>query len=93
LALIYRKSLPSNAVVITFDHGWLGIGLKAASVLREHEFPSTLYVSTWDVMDKTPIFDVALRYLLWRGRGKVLDISQLEFEAEVSGFFELMRKS
>lgn len=83
LALMYRKVLPSNAVVITFDDGWFGIGLKAAPLLREHEFPSTLYVTTRDVVDETPVFDVALRYLLWKGREKALDMRVLGLSPEM----------
>jgi peptidoglycan/xylan/chitin deacetylase (PgdA/CDA1 family) len=73
LNLMYRGELPSWAAVITFDDGWLGIGTKAAPVLVNYGFPSTLYVTTKDVVNEMPVFDVALRYLLWKGREKVLD--------------------
>jgi hypothetical protein len=77
LALMYQKALPPRTLVITFDDGWLGIGLKAVPVLRKYGFPSTLYVTTRDVVDETPVFDVALRYLIWKGRGKALDLGLL----------------
>ncbi|ARO86528.1 hypothetical protein EBAPG3_001300 [Nitrosospira lacus] len=74
LALMYQKSLPPRAVVITFDDGWLGTGTKAAPALREHGFPSTVYVTTRDAVNGMPVFNVALRYLIWKGRGKALDM-------------------
>ena len=54
LALMYRKALPLRSIVITFDDGWLGIGLKAAPLLYERGFPSTVYVTTRDVVDDVP---------------------------------------
>jgi peptidoglycan/xylan/chitin deacetylase (PgdA/CDA1 family) len=74
LALMYQGMLPPRALVITFDDGWLGIGTKAAPLLRRYGFPSTLYVMTNNVVNETPVFDVALRYLLWKGREKTLDL-------------------
>jgi peptidoglycan/xylan/chitin deacetylase (PgdA/CDA1 family) len=81
LGLMYRKMLPHRALVITFDDGWLGIGTKAARVLSEHGFPSTVYVTTRDVIDEVPVFDVALRYLFWKGRGKALDLHSLGLDS------------
>lgn len=74
LTLMDQKSLPPRALVITFDDGWLGIGTKVAPALRKHGFPSTVYVTTSDVVNATPVFNVALRYLIWKGRGKTLDM-------------------
>ncbi len=82
LALMYQNTLPPHAVVITFDDGWIGIGTKAASALRELGFPSTVYVTTSDVVTEAPVFDVALRYLIWKGRGKALDLNLLELGSE-----------
>jgi peptidoglycan/xylan/chitin deacetylase (PgdA/CDA1 family) len=74
LAGINQKTLPPKALVITFDDGWLGIGTKAAPVLKKYGFPSTLYVTTRDVINEAPVFDVTLRYLLWKKRNEVLDL-------------------
>ncbi len=82
LALMYQNTLPPRALVITFDDGWLGIGTKAAPALRERGFPSTVYVTTRDVVAEAPVFDVALRYLIWEGRGKALDMYFLGLGSE-----------
>ena len=82
LAGIDQKTLPPKALVITFDDGWLGIGTKAAPVLKKYSFPSTLYVTTRDVTNKVPVFDVTLRYLLWKRKGKVLDLCSIGLDTE-----------
>lgn len=82
LAGINQNTLPPKSLVITFDDGWLGIGTKAAPVLKKYKFPSTLYVTTRDVINKVPVFDVSLRYLLWKERNKVLDLSTFGLSSE-----------
>lgn len=82
LKLLDDSALPPRAVVITFDDGWTGLGAKAAPILKEYEFPSTLYVTTSDVISEAPVFDVALRYLLWKGRGSSLNMSFLGAASE-----------
>lgn len=77
LTQMNQKTLPPKALVITFDDGWLGIGTKAMPLLKKYGFPSTLYVTTKDVLNETPVFDVALRYLLWKSRNKTIDLSSI----------------
>lgn len=77
LALLEACRLPPRAVVITFDDGWVGTAIKAAPALREYGFPSTLYVTTRDVVDQVQVFDVTLRYLLWKGRRGSVDLASL----------------
>ena len=72
-----QKTLPPKAVVITFDDGWLGIGTKAVPILKKYGFPSTLYVTTKDVLNETPVFDVALRYLLWKGKNRTIYLNSI----------------
>ena len=82
LAGINQKTLPPKSLVITFDDGWLGIGTKAVPVLQKYRFPSTLYVTTRDVINEAPVFDVTLRYLLWKKRNEILDLSNIGLGAE-----------
>lgn len=82
LALMYQEALPPHALVITFDDGWLGTGMKAVPALQEHGFPSTVYVTTQDVVDEVAVFDVALRYLIWKGRGRTLDMRIIGMASE-----------
>jgi len=82
LAHMNQKTLPPRALVITFDDGWLGIGTKAAPLLKEYGFPSTLYVTTRDVLSEAPVFDIALRYLLWKKRNETLALSSIGLDSE-----------
>ncbi len=55
---------------------------KAAPLLRKYGFPSTLYVTTRDVLSEAPVFDVALRYLLWKKRNETLDLCSIGLDPE-----------
>ena len=77
LSALDEGKLLAHSVVITFDDGWLGTGLLAAPVLAENDYPSTLYVTSRDVIDEAPVFDVVLRYMLWFGRDRRFDVAWL----------------
>ena len=51
LTSLDRDALPPCATVITIDDGWSGTCLKMAPILKDHDFPATLYLSTY-YMDK-----------------------------------------
>lgn len=78
-------TLPARPAVITIDDGWTGTGRHMAPVLARHGFPSTLYVSTYYVGRRMPVFNVALDYLLWKTerQGVALD--------DLGGPFDLRR--
>ena len=80
-------SLPDHAVVITFDDGWLGIGTLAVPALEQRGFPATIYVTTRDAVEAQPVFNVAVRYLLWKARARLLDFGRAGLDA--TGTFEL----
>ncbi len=82
LSHLYQETLPPRALVITFDDGWLGIGTKAAPLLKKYGFPSTLYVTTKEVLSQTPVFDVALRYLLWKKQDETIDLRLIGLDPE-----------
>ena len=70
LALLEAGRLPPRAVVITFDDGWVGTAT-AAPALQEFSFPSTLCVTTRDVLEQVPVFDVLRCHLLWKEVGQI----------------------
>jgi peptidoglycan/xylan/chitin deacetylase (PgdA/CDA1 family) len=64
--------LPSRSVVLTFDDGFHNFIAAAAPMLEEFGYPATNYVSSYFCIHQHPIPVVALRYLLWRARPRVL---------------------
>ncbi|QIB64715.1 polysaccharide deacetylase family protein [Kineobactrum salinum] len=60
-------------LTITIDDGWAGIEQGMMPALREHSFPATLYLSTYFVEARRPVFKVAASYLFWKhGRDFVI---------------------
>lgn len=72
-----RGDLPDNATVITIDDGWLGTHAHAVPVLCEHGFAATVYVTTYYVTHRQPVFNILLQYILWRSEVSSLDIGLL----------------
>jgi peptidoglycan/xylan/chitin deacetylase (PgdA/CDA1 family) len=66
LARLAAGTLPARAVAITIDDGTYDFYAVAYPVLRRLQVPVTLYVSTYYVFDRRPVFDGACQYLLWK---------------------------
>src|ERR1700730_18629654 len=71
---LYANDLPDRAVAITFDDGTSDFYRRAFPLLKEYEFPVTLYLTTFYTYYQRPVFDVMCSYLLWKGRRNVLDL-------------------
>jgi peptidoglycan/xylan/chitin deacetylase (PgdA/CDA1 family) len=77
LARLSAGTLPARAVAITVDDGTYDFYAVAYPILKRLGVPVTLYVSTYYVFDRRPVFDGACQYLVWkawiRGQGDLLD--------------------
>jgi peptidoglycan/xylan/chitin deacetylase (PgdA/CDA1 family) len=69
---LYSGRLPAKAVVITFDDGGYDFYRVACPILREYDYPATVYLTTYYAQYNRPVFDVMLPYLLWKGRSQIL---------------------
>lgn len=72
---LYSGTLPPRAVALTFDDGAADFSSVALPLLREFEFPATVYLTSYYCRYQRPVFNTTLRYLLWKGRDRsiVLD--------------------
>jgi peptidoglycan/xylan/chitin deacetylase (PgdA/CDA1 family) len=77
LERLYKNDLPDRSVAITFDDGGKDFHTLAFPLLKEFDFPVTLYLSTFYTDFNRPIFDLMCAYLLWKGRGRSLDLNNL----------------
>jgi peptidoglycan/xylan/chitin deacetylase (PgdA/CDA1 family) len=66
LARLSAGTLPSRSVAITVDDGTYDFYRVAYPVLRRRGVPVTVFVSTYYVVDRRPVFDGACHYLLWK---------------------------
>lgn len=71
---VQRGTLPHRAVALTFDDGSVDFHSVAAPLLREFDFPATVYLSTYYVDNQWPVFDLMFDYLLWRARSTSVGI-------------------
>lgn len=55
--------LPHASTVITIDDGWYGSYTEMLPVLEQHNFPATLYLSTYYCLNQKPVQEVALQYI------------------------------
>jgi hypothetical protein len=58
--------LPPCATVITMDDGWRGVYTVGLPLIRELEIPVTVYVTTYYVENRMPVYTVTVSYLIWR---------------------------
>ena len=70
---LYRQDLPEKCVALTFDDGTYDFYKAAHPILREFDFPATVYLTTYYSHDPKPVFDVICSYLLWKGQSTRLD--------------------
>lgn len=77
LQRLERGTLPECSVVITFDDGGCDFYHRAFPILREFDWPATVYLTSYYANYNRPVFDVMCSYLLWKGRGRMLDVNGL----------------
>lgn len=72
---LYAGDLPPRAVTLTFDDGLHDFRVRACPVLAEFGYPATVYLTTYFVIHRYPVFNMFFPYLLWKGRGKSVDLT------------------
>lgn len=74
---LYNQTLPKKSVAITFDDGNYDFYQRALPIIKEFEFPTTVYLTTFYSQYNKPVFNVAAKYLLWKAKSKTLDCRAL----------------
>ena len=77
LTRLYDGTLPPRSVALTFDDGTTDFARLAVPLLAEFDAPATVYLTTYYAERRLPVFDVAMRYVLWKGRNGGADLAPL----------------
>jgi peptidoglycan/xylan/chitin deacetylase (PgdA/CDA1 family) len=83
---LYSGTLPPRTVVLTFDDGYEDFARKAHPLLRQYEYPATVYVPTQRVIENFPVAHLLLSYVLWRRRARPFDARGI---AGLDGVYDL----
>lgn len=65
---LYAGTLPERSVALTFDDGTRDFATKVVPLLERYSFPATVYLTTWYCEQQRPVFQLLLKYILWKGR-------------------------
>ena len=65
-------TLPDRSAVLTFDDGSADFHDLVVPRLRRLGYPATVYISTYYIDKRLPIFMLMVEYVLWKGRQKHL---------------------
>jgi peptidoglycan/xylan/chitin deacetylase (PgdA/CDA1 family) len=74
LTALYAGTLPPRSVALTFDDGTRDFFERAVPILSELNIPATVYITTSYSEQRWPVFDTAIRYMVWRARGSDIDL-------------------
>ncbi len=85
---LYKKSLPPCSTVITFDDGWSGVYGKTSELLKKHNFPWTLYVTTYYMIKQTQVFNIVFQHML-----KITTVVNVDFNDELNKSYKLTDKN
>lgn len=68
-------TLPAGATVITFDDGFKDFQRQALPELMERSLASTLYVTTYHAIKRTPVFRLIVDYMFWKSTASEIDLT------------------
>lgn len=69
-------NLPPRSVALTFDDGMSDFYTRAFPLLKRHDFPATVYQTTYYIQHAIPVFNLICSYMLWKRRGELLELGK-----------------
>lgn len=88
--LLDQDAIDQAPVVLTIDDGFHSVHSLAAPALRQHGFPSTLYLTTYYVEKGGPILQLAIAYICWKSPLETVNLSGMGLEgARLAGEVKL----
>lgn len=75
VSALYAGTLPDRSVALTFDDGAADFATQAMPVLARHAAPATVYLTTYYMGHRLPVFDTMLSYLMWKRPGRPFMLS------------------
>lgn len=77
LQRLYQRDLPPRSVAITFDDGTYDFYRQAYPRLKQHEFPATVYLTTYYSNYQRPVFNLICSYMMWKARDRgIVDLAE-----------------
>lgn len=80
LEQLEHNNLPPKSIVITIDDGFYSVLSRAAPILKAHDLPATLYLTSYYFNKMTPIFGLAVQYLFWKTNKDSVNLAGLNID-------------
>lgn len=77
LAQIVTGSAKSRTAVITIDDGFASTSRIAAPILKKYGCTATIYITTYYVVNRHPVFRLAIQYAFWKADRKAMEAEGL----------------
>ena len=72
-----QGEVKKDQVVITIDDGYFSVLKLAAPLLKEYQYPSTLYLTSYFFNKDCPVFTLAVGYMFWKSDQSYADFSAM----------------
>ncbi|MFN0088109.1 MAG: polysaccharide deacetylase family protein [Blastocatellia bacterium] len=74
---LYDNTLPENTVALTFDDGYYNYYKVVHPILKEFNYPATVYLTTFHVQYNRPVKDALCSYMLWKKRDITVNLQDV----------------
>lgn len=82
---IQSNSLKKPSAVITFDDGFISTFDLAIPILKQYNYPSTVYVTSYYQQKQSPIYRLAIQYCFWKTQIEVINLTSLNLPITLTG--------